>query len=142
MQPAATKNTNSISADEDSAGSKLLLLLDTFTFLLPGINITGKYVALESVEGEQFASIMGRTNDTLLEWRPGAYYSIVALIGKVEHSLTVNLLNQVLFAERQFRSELAFLIDRISSERPRNVSGSVEVFDVDPILFNLEVEMV
>lgn len=54
------------------------------------------------------------------------------------HTFSTDLLNQILFAEQSFRSELLFLLDRLSSERPKMASGT-SFFNVNPVLFDLEV---
>lgn len=116
--------------------------LDTFTLPLPGVSVTGDYVQegavmIESAGQQSFLRI--EEFYPQLRCRTGGFYNIVAIIGRVEHTFSVDLMNQILFAEQRFRSELRFLIDRLSSERPKNESGTVEVFNVKRILFNLEV---
>lgn len=54
------------------------------------------------------------------------------------HTFSTDLLNQILFAEQFFRSELAFLFERLSSERPKTASGD-SVLDVNSVFYNLEV---
>lgn len=53
------------------------------------------------------------------------------------HTFSTDLLNQILFAEQSFRSELAFLLERLSSERPKTASGD-SVLNVNSVLYNLE----
>lgn len=54
------------------------------------------------------------------------------------HTFSTDLLNQILFAEQSFRSELALLFERLSSERPKTASGD-SVLNVNLVLYNLEV---
>lgn len=57
----------------------------------------------------------------------------------MNHTFSTDLLNQILFAEQSFRSELRFLLEKLSSERPKTATGNAALFNVNPILFNLEV---
>jgi hypothetical protein len=52
----------------------------------------------------------------------------------MDHTFSTDLLNQILFAEQSFRSELTFLLERLSVERPSSSLPAAK-----PILFNLTV---
>uniref|UniRef100_A0A915EB37 Bridge-like lipid transfer protein family member 1 C-terminal domain-containing protein n=1 Tax=Ditylenchus dipsaci TaxID=166011 RepID=A0A915EB37_9BILA len=58
----------------------------------------------------------------------------------MNHTFSTDLLNQILFAEQSFRSEFSFLLDRLSSERPKTATGGAALLNVNPILFNLELK--
>ncbi|KAI1727286.1 SIT4 phosphatase-associated protein [Ditylenchus destructor] len=60
-------------------------------------------------------------------------------LSSMNHTFSTDLLNEILFAEQSFRSELSFLLDRLSSERPKTESGGAALMNVNPILFSLEV---
>lgn len=56
--------------------------------------------------------------DVGIDEQAANYYDIVIRVGQIKHTFSTDLLNQVLFAEHTFRSELAFLLERLSAERP------------------------
>ncbi|CAG9534922.1 unnamed protein product [Cercopithifilaria johnstoni] len=84
---------------------------DTFTLVLPHISADGAYRMPEKVE------CMDEMGDENLLFREGGYIDVVLTIGKLEHVFTTDLLNQILFAEQCFRTELISLIDRIIDDR-------------------------
>ncbi|KAK6060827.1 hypothetical protein COOONC_01506 [Cooperia oncophora] len=83
--------------------------MDTFTLALPSVGVNGEY----TVDKEGTAPA---TNKALL-YREGGYLKVTITLGQVNHSFTTDLLNQILFAEQSFRSELSALITRIRAER-------------------------
>ncbi|WKY07937.1 hypothetical protein Q1695_007437 [Nippostrongylus brasiliensis] len=83
--------------------------MDTFTLALPSVVVAGEYTV--DKEGTAPAS-----NKALL-YREGGYLKINVTLGQVNHSFSTDLLNQVLFAEQSFRSELSALVTRIRAER-------------------------
>ncbi|EPB75014.1 hypothetical protein ANCCEY_05883 [Ancylostoma ceylanicum] len=83
--------------------------MDTFTLALPAIAVDGEY----TVDKGDTAPA---TNKTLL-YREGGYLKMSVSLGQVNHSFTTDLLNQILFAEQSFRSELSALIIRLRAER-------------------------
>ncbi|VDM59518.1 unnamed protein product [Angiostrongylus costaricensis] len=63
-------------------------------------------------------------------------------LGQVNHSFTTDLLNQILFAEQSFRSELSALVTRLRAERSGWAPATTEMSQVDkqpPMLFFLTV---
>lgn len=83
--------------------------MDTFTLALPAVAVNGEY----TVDKEGTAPA---TNKTLL-YREGGYLKMQVTLGQVNHSFTTDLLNQILFAEQSFRSELSALVTRLRAER-------------------------
>ncbi|KAK5982618.1 hypothetical protein GCK32_004239 [Trichostrongylus colubriformis] len=83
--------------------------MDTFTLALPAVAVNGEY----TVDKEGTAPA---TNKALL-YREGGYLKVTVTLGQVNHSFTTDLLNQILFAEQSFRSELSALITRLRAER-------------------------
>ncbi|KIH52484.1 hypothetical protein ANCDUO_17415 [Ancylostoma duodenale] len=83
--------------------------MDTFTLALPAIAVDGEY----TVDKGDTAPA---TNKTLL-YREGGYLKMSVSLGQVNHSFTTDLLNQILFAEQSFRSELSALVIRLKAER-------------------------
>lgn len=56
----------------------------------------------------------------------------------MEHVFTTDLLNQILFAEQCFRTELISLIDRIIDDRTvRSPAPSEQLPSQDPFLFTI-----
>uniref|UniRef100_F1KPJ4 Bridge-like lipid transfer protein family member 1 C-terminal domain-containing protein n=1 Tax=Ascaris suum TaxID=6253 RepID=F1KPJ4_ASCSU len=106
---------------------------DTFTLALPHIHADGAYKASDMVSSQ--------VQDESLQFREGGYIDIVLTIGKLEHIFTTDLLNQVLFAEQCFRSELTLLIERIAGDRlprPSQPPGHPSPAQY-PFLFTLSV---
>lgn len=66
------------------------------------------------------------------------YYDITIRVGQIKHTFSTDLLNQVLFAEHTFRSELAFLLERLSAERP-TTSDTTFVLSAPTLFFNLKL---
>ncbi|CAJ0604609.1 unnamed protein product [Cylicocyclus nassatus] len=83
--------------------------MDTFTLALPAIAVNGEY----TVDKGDAAPT---TSKTLL-YREGGYLKMSVTLGQVNHSFTTDLLNQILFAEQSFRSELSALVSRLKAER-------------------------
>ncbi|KAI1727267.1 hypothetical protein Ddc_04564 [Ditylenchus destructor] len=111
--------------------------LDTFTLQLPRICASGTYRQPSNLFID---SKTDGWNSNELIYRKEGYYHITIIIGSMNHTFSTDLLNQILFAEQSFRSELSFLLDRLSSERPKTESGGAALMNVNPILFSLELK--
>uniref|UniRef100_A0A0K0DML4 HAUS6_N domain-containing protein n=1 Tax=Angiostrongylus cantonensis TaxID=6313 RepID=A0A0K0DML4_ANGCA len=108
--------------------------MDTFTLALPAIAVNGEY----TVDKGDTAPA---TNKALL-YREGGYLKMNVTLGQVNHSFTTDLLNQILFAEQSFRSELSALVSRLRAERSGWSPATTETSQVDkqpPMLFFLTV---
>lgn len=55
----------------------------------------------------------------------------------MEYVFSTDLLNQILFAEQSFRSELTFLLDKLSVERPSSINQPSPFTNSSPFLFTL-----
>ncbi|KAJ1353025.1 hypothetical protein KIN20_009565 [Parelaphostrongylus tenuis] len=109
--------------------------MDTFTLALPAIAVNGEY----TVDKGDAAPA---TSKTLL-YREGGYLKMNVTLGQVNHSFTTDLLNQILFAEQSFRSELSALISRLRAERSGwapTTSGMSQVDKQPSLLFFLTVK--
>uniref|UniRef100_A0A8L7TDP8 FSA_C domain-containing protein n=1 Tax=Brugia malayi TaxID=6279 RepID=A0A8L7TDP8_BRUMA len=105
---------------------------DTFTLVLPHISAEGAYRMPEKIEP------MDEMGDENLLFREGGYIDVVLTVGKLEHVFTTDLLNQILFAEQCFRTELVSLIDRIIDDRTiRPPAPSEQLPSQDPFLFTI-----
>uniref|UniRef100_A0A1I7XZZ8 FSA_C domain-containing protein n=1 Tax=Steinernema glaseri TaxID=37863 RepID=A0A1I7XZZ8_9BILA len=117
--------------------------IDTFTLKLPTIEVKVKYHqsgdTSRRIEEVQYPVI----------YREGDFYDIAVNLGQVEHAFSTDLLNQILFAEQTFRSELSMLIDRFSTEQqmqnqtpsPTESSCSTAVlYTTQRTLFSLNVK--
>uniref|UniRef100_A0A0N5B9N6 FSA_C domain-containing protein n=1 Tax=Strongyloides papillosus TaxID=174720 RepID=A0A0N5B9N6_STREA len=83
---------------------------DTFALPLPHIYVEGNQQSSTANE-----ILSNKTNITSnLTLKEGNYYDITIEVGKIEHSFSTDLLNQILFAEQSFRSELTHVLKRIS----------------------------
>lgn len=100
--------------------------VDTFILPLPFIKSSGRYriESTSSLEGP----------NPRLVYKRGGYHDVIITAGPMEHTFSTDLLNQILFAEQSFRSELTFLLERLSVERPASSLPAAK-----PILFNLTV---
>ncbi|CAD5207349.1 unnamed protein product [Bursaphelenchus okinawaensis] len=107
--------------------------LETFTLPLPYIKASGHY--------RRSPGLNAPGPNPLLVYKDGGYHDVKVCMGPMEHTFSTDLLNQILFAEQSFRSELTFLLERLSVERPSNssplplISGNSK-----PILFDLTFE--
>uniref|UniRef100_A0A183DFB7 Arp2/3 complex 34 kDa subunit n=1 Tax=Gongylonema pulchrum TaxID=637853 RepID=A0A183DFB7_9BILA len=111
---------------------------DTFTLVLPHISANGAYRMPEKIES------VDKMEDENLQFREGGYIDVVLTIGKMEHVFTTDLLNQILFAEQCFRSELTSLLERILGDRaPRPPAAPSEHAHPapDPFLFTITVSL-
>ncbi|KAI6225838.1 FSA-C domain-containing protein [Aphelenchoides besseyi] len=102
--------------------------IDTFTLPLPYIRVEGSFrndVVEKTLTGP----------NTRLIYKPGGFFDVTVEIGSVTGEVSTDLLNQILFAERSFRSELTFLLERLSVERPTSSLPASK-----PIHFNLTVQ--
>ncbi|XGW26571.1 hypothetical protein V3C99_007295 [Haemonchus contortus] len=110
--------------------------MDTFTLALPAVGVNGEY----TVDKEGTAPA---TNKTLL-YREGGYLKVTVTLGQVNHSFTTDLLNQILFAEQSFRSELSALITRLRAERSGwspAANNAPQIANREPmLLFSLKVK--
>ncbi|KJH51749.1 hypothetical protein DICVIV_02060 [Dictyocaulus viviparus] len=109
--------------------------MDTFTLALPAIAVNGEY----TVDKGDTAPA---TSKTLL-YREGGYLKMNVTVGQVNHSFTTDLLNQILFAEQSFRSELSALVSRLSVERTGWAPVSTQTLQTEkqpPLLFFLTVK--
>ncbi|VDK65860.1 unnamed protein product [Onchocerca ochengi] len=105
---------------------------DTFTLVLPHISADGEYRMAEKIEQ------IDEIGDENLLFREGGYIDVVVTVGKLEHVFTTDLLNQILFAEQCFRTELISLIDRIIGDRTvRPSTPSEQIPSQDPFLFTI-----
>ncbi|MCP9260407.1 DNA mismatch repair protein Msh6 [Dirofilaria immitis] len=105
---------------------------DTFTLVLPHISADGAYRMPEKIEH------IDEMADENLLFREGGYMDVILTIGKLEHVFTTDLLNQILFAEQCFRTELISLIDRIIGDRStRSPAPSEQISSQDPFLFTI-----
>jgi hypothetical protein len=98
--------------------------IDTFTLELPFLKASGRY-RVDST------SCMAGPNPRLI-YKAGGYHDVLVTAGPMEHTFSTDLLNQILFAEQSFRSELTFLLERLSVDRPSSSLPAAK-----PILFNL-----
>uniref|UniRef100_A0A1I7W8Z4 Protein kinase domain-containing protein n=1 Tax=Heterorhabditis bacteriophora TaxID=37862 RepID=A0A1I7W8Z4_HETBA len=108
--------------------------MDTFTLGLPAVAVNGQYTV---DKGDA-----PHTNKQLL-YREGGYLKMTLTLGQVNHSFTTDLLNQILFAEQSFRSELSALIQRIRGEQSVYSPASTQIMNVEDkpqLLFFLTVE--
>ncbi|KAI6182660.1 FSA-C domain-containing protein [Aphelenchoides bicaudatus] len=99
-------------------------VIDTFVLPLPFLRASGRF------RTEPTSSLAGP--NPRLVYKAAGYYDVIVTAGPMEHTFSTDLLNQILFAEQSFRSELTFLLERLSVERP---SSSLPASK--PILFNL-----
>uniref|UniRef100_A0A1I7VD79 FSA_C domain-containing protein n=1 Tax=Loa loa TaxID=7209 RepID=A0A1I7VD79_LOALO len=105
---------------------------DTFTLVLPHISAEGAYRMPEKIES------MDKMGDENLLFREGGYIDVILTVGKLEHIFTTDLLNQILFAEQCFRTELTSLINRIIDDRAvRPRAPSEQIPSLDPFLFTV-----
>ncbi|KAI1727949.1 hypothetical protein DdX_00092 [Ditylenchus destructor] len=130
---ASNLGTGGISISETGPSMQL----DTFTLQLPRICASGTY---RQPSNQFIESKTDGWNCNELIYRKEGYYHITIIIGSMNHTFSTDLLNQILFAEQSFRSELSFLLDRLSSERPKTESGGAALMNVNPILFSLELK--
>ncbi|KAK0421995.1 hypothetical protein QR680_007305 [Steinernema hermaphroditum] len=86
--------------------------IDTFSLKLPTIEVKVIYQSGDT-------SKLNTDIQFPVTYREGDFYDISANLGQVEHAFSTDLLNQILFAEQTFRSELSMLIDRFSSEQQK-----------------------
>ncbi|KAF1770324.1 hypothetical protein GCK72_002142 [Caenorhabditis remanei] len=82
---------------------------ETFRLLLPSVRSDGIYQA------EQGNSSHKPSTDKKLIYREGGSLQMSVVLGSVNHTFTTELLNQLMFAEHSFRTELTALINRIRS---------------------------
>lgn len=82
---------------------------ETFRLQLPSVRSDGIYQA------EQGTSSHKPSTDKKLVYREGGSLQMSVVLGSVNHMFTTELLNQLMFAEQSFRTELAALINRIRS---------------------------
>ncbi|VDO26763.1 unnamed protein product [Onchocerca flexuosa] len=105
---------------------------DTFTLVLPHISADGAYRMAEKIEH------IDEMGDENFLFREGGYIDVILTVGKLEHVFTTDLLNQILFAEQCFRTELISLIDRIIGDRTVRPSTPLEqIPSQDPFLFTI-----
>ncbi|CEF63634.1 Fragile site-associated protein, C-terminal domain-containing protein [Strongyloides ratti] len=114
---------------------------DTFALPLPHIYVNGNQQS--STVNELLSNKTTVTSNLTL--KEGNYYDITIEVGKIEHSFSTDLLNQILFAEQSFRSELTHVLKRISKlkmqpsdeviSNPNNTSTQS-----NPALFNINVK--
>lgn len=102
--------------------------IDTFVLPLPYIRVVGRFR-----QGPSAGSTIGP--NPRLVYKAGGYHDVTLTIGPMDHVFSTDLLNQILFAERTFRSELTFLLERLSVERPASALPAAA-----PIHFNLTVQ--
>ncbi|KAI6241376.1 FSA-C domain-containing protein [Aphelenchoides fujianensis] len=102
--------------------------IDTFTLPLPYIRVAGCF------RNDTSEQPLSGPNPRLV-YKPGGFYDVSVEIGSVTGEVSTDLLNQILFAERSFRSELTFLLERLSVERPTSSLPASK-----PIHFNLTVQ--
>ena len=96
------------------------------------------FISLESkieVESEDLPHACYLRNFSLLQ-----YYAF-SFLGKMDYVITTDLLNQVLFAEQCFRSELSLLLDRITGVRIRKDETTEKPRPTTPssILYTIQV---
>uniref|UniRef100_A0A0N4ZSK5 FSA_C domain-containing protein n=1 Tax=Parastrongyloides trichosuri TaxID=131310 RepID=A0A0N4ZSK5_PARTI len=114
---------------------------DTFALPLPHIYVEGnqKFWSLNDV-------LSNKTNITShLTLKEGNYYDIMIEVGKIEHSFSTDLLNQILFAEQSFRSELTHVLKRISKLKMQPLdevisNQSSSTINPNPALFNINIK--
>lgn len=82
---------------------------ETFNLMLPSVKCDGIYQA------EQGTSSHKPSTDKKLIYREGGSLQMTVVLGTVNHTFTTELLNQLMFAEQSFRTELSALINRIRS---------------------------
>ncbi|CAO4360577.1 unnamed protein product [Caenorhabditis nigoni] len=82
---------------------------ETFRLQLPSVKCDGIYQA------EQGTSSHKPSTDKKLIYREGGSLQMTVVLGSVNHIFTTELLNQLMFAEHSFRTELTALINRIRS---------------------------
>lgn len=70
-----------------------------------------------------------------MQLRTNPYHDLLVSIGPQELCFSTDLLNQILFAERSFRSELTFLLERLAVARPTSSLPASK-----PIYFNLTLQ--
>uniref|UniRef100_A0A7E4VU99 FSA_C domain-containing protein n=1 Tax=Panagrellus redivivus TaxID=6233 RepID=A0A7E4VU99_PANRE len=114
--------------------------VDTFTLALPKIKASGNLISA-SVAAAKSPEMLHRYRNPMLTFREGAYYDIELVMGKMEYTFSTDLLNQILFAEQSFRSELSFLLEKLSVEKPTammtsNPAGTPFAASA-PLLFHL-----
>uniref|UniRef100_A0A1I7S228 FSA_C domain-containing protein n=1 Tax=Bursaphelenchus xylophilus TaxID=6326 RepID=A0A1I7S228_BURXY len=107
--------------------------LETFTLPLPYIKASGDF--------RRSPGTNAPGPNPMLVYKDGGYHDVKVTMGPMEHTFSTDLLNQILFAEQSFRSELTFLLERLSVERQASssplplLSGNSK-----PILFDLTFE--
>ncbi|KAE9555244.1 hypothetical protein FO519_001495 [Halicephalobus sp. NKZ332] len=110
--------------------------VDTFTLPLPKIKASGNYQSAK-VAAAKSPELLHRYRNPLLQFREGGYFDVELVIGNMEYMFSTDLLNQILFAEQSFRSELSFLLEKLSVERPASMTTAPVFSDPSPFLFNL-----
>ncbi|CAI5438694.1 unnamed protein product [Caenorhabditis angaria] len=123
---------------------------ETFRLQLPSVKCTGHYSVEQGTSQQHKPS-----TDKKLVYREGGSLQMTVLLGSVNHVFTTELLNQLMFAEHSFRTELTSLINRIRSSSASSSSNStsansnqkVEIVEVKttnnhekpPLLFAIKV---
>uniref|UniRef100_A0AC35TQR5 FSA_C domain-containing protein n=1 Tax=Rhabditophanes sp. KR3021 TaxID=114890 RepID=A0AC35TQR5_9BILA len=116
-------------------------LIDTFTLPLPYITINGT----QNICSANDVMSNGTSINAQLTLKEGNYFDISIEVGAIEHSFSTDLLNQILFAEQRFRTELTHVLKRISKMRmtmPDEVAGNhnLNATNEKPMLFNINVK--
>lgn len=109
--------------------------LDTFTLHLPFVKASGMYKTSDA----QSISSIEHFYDVDIAEQASNYYDVSITVGQIKHTFSTDLLNQVLFAEHTFRSELSFLLDRLSAEKP--TTDTPFVVSAPPLFFNLKLQV-
>ncbi|CTQ86404.1 Bridge-like lipid transfer protein family member 1 C-terminal domain-containing protein [Caenorhabditis elegans] len=91
---------------------------ETFRLQLPSVTSDGLYQA------EQGVSSQKPSTDKKLIYREGGSLQMTVVLGRVNHIFTTELLNQLMFAEHSFRTELTALINRIRSSSFASTNSS------------------
>uniref|UniRef100_A0A8R1HHP8 FSA_C domain-containing protein n=2 Tax=Caenorhabditis japonica TaxID=281687 RepID=A0A8R1HHP8_CAEJA len=82
---------------------------ETFRLQLPSVKCNGQF------QTEQGTAPHKPSTDKKLIYREGGSLQMTVVLGAVNHVFTTELLNQLMFAEHSFRTELTALINRIRS---------------------------
>ncbi|CAI2304685.1 unnamed protein product [Caenorhabditis sp. 36 PRJEB53466] len=82
---------------------------ETFRLQLPSVKCNGLF------QTEQGTAPHKPSTDKKLVYREGGSLQMTVVLGTVNHTFTTELLNQLMFAEHSFRTELTALINRIRS---------------------------
>uniref|UniRef100_A0A158R4Y4 FSA_C domain-containing protein n=1 Tax=Syphacia muris TaxID=451379 RepID=A0A158R4Y4_9BILA len=109
---------------------KDLVSSDTFSLPLPFITAQGNYrLPISSAEN----------GSCIPKYYEGGYYDIDLIVGKMDYVITTDLLNQVLFAEQCFRSELSIFLDRLTGSHVMPNTTSAKELKLPSLLYTIQI---